>query len=224
MASISASRRRCSTGISSGIQTVGAPRLHFVFFSGLNHHALPLGVFFLFGAGRLSLVRSQPRRAIMYYTQAMRSQIQYRNLHHVSYWEIAIASLALWELGPDEKKAETKTEVEEGKAGENGVGVNGGVNGGVEEHRTDTDGETGWQGGSLGAWRELEREATVSFFFSACFHSTRPSPCFSPSSHFTFALCLLSSSRFADFFSLLVVKEHLLIRYGCVSARNCRWG
>jgi len=56
------------------------------------------GVFFLFGAGRLGLVRSQPKQAIFYYTQAMESQKQYRNLHHISFWEIAIANLALWDL------------------------------------------------------------------------------------------------------------------------------
>ncbi|THU87099.1 hypothetical protein K435DRAFT_782606 [Dendrothele bispora CBS 962.96] len=56
------------------------------------------GVFFLFGAGRLSLVRSQPRRAIGFYTRAMEVQSQYRNLHHISFWEIAIATLALWDL------------------------------------------------------------------------------------------------------------------------------
>ncbi|PFH45834.1 hypothetical protein AMATHDRAFT_157688, partial [Amanita thiersii Skay4041] len=59
----------------------------------------PSGVFFLFGAGRISLCRSQPRRAIDYYKQAMASQTQYRNLHHVSYWEMAIAHLALGEVG-----------------------------------------------------------------------------------------------------------------------------
>lgn len=57
-----------------------------------------LGVFFLFGAGRLALCRSQPQRAIEYYTQAMESQKQYRNLHHISFWEIAVANLALWDL------------------------------------------------------------------------------------------------------------------------------
>ena len=57
-----------------------------------------LGVFFLFGAGRLALCRSQPQRAIEFYTQAMESQQQYRNLHHISFWEIAIANLALWDL------------------------------------------------------------------------------------------------------------------------------
>jgi hypothetical protein len=57
-----------------------------------------LGVFFLFGAGRLALCRSQPRRAIEYYTKAMESQKQYRNLHHISFWEIATSNLALWDL------------------------------------------------------------------------------------------------------------------------------
>lgn len=55
-------------------------------------------MFFLFGAGRLALCRSQPRRAIEFYTKAMDSQSQYRNLHHISFWEIAIANLALWDL------------------------------------------------------------------------------------------------------------------------------
>jgi hypothetical protein len=53
------------------------------------------GVFFLFGAGRLALVRSQPQKAIDYYTKAMAAQKQYRNLHHISFWEMAIARLAL---------------------------------------------------------------------------------------------------------------------------------
>ena len=57
-----------------------------------------LGVFFLFGAGRLALIRSQPHLAISYYTQAMHAQKQYRNLHYISYWEMAISYLALWDL------------------------------------------------------------------------------------------------------------------------------
>ena len=28
----------------------------------------------------------------------MRAQTQYRNLHHISYWEMAIAHLALWDV------------------------------------------------------------------------------------------------------------------------------
>ena len=60
--------------------------------------SLSIGVFFLFGAGRLSLCRSQPRQAIKYYSQAMRAQSQYRNLHHISFWEMAIANLALWDV------------------------------------------------------------------------------------------------------------------------------
>ncbi|THH15435.1 hypothetical protein EW146_g5037 [Bondarzewia mesenterica] len=56
------------------------------------------GVFFLFGQGRLSLCRCQPRRAIDCYEKAMRAQNQYRNLHHISYWEMALAYLALWEI------------------------------------------------------------------------------------------------------------------------------
>ncbi|KAJ7506158.1 hypothetical protein B0H11DRAFT_2186288 [Mycena galericulata] len=60
-----------------------------------NLKRYPEGVFFLFGAGRLSLARSQPQRAIEYYTKAMAAQKQYRNLHHISFWEMAVANLAL---------------------------------------------------------------------------------------------------------------------------------
>ena len=63
-----------------------------------NLKRYPSGVFFLFGAGRLALVKSQPARAIEYYTKAMEVQKQYRNLHHISFWEMAIANLALWDL------------------------------------------------------------------------------------------------------------------------------
>ncbi|KAJ3905420.1 hypothetical protein F5879DRAFT_950591 [Lentinula edodes] len=63
-----------------------------------NLKRYPDGVFFLFGAGRASLARSQPLRAIGYYTRAMEVQAQYRNLHHISYWEIAIARMALWHI------------------------------------------------------------------------------------------------------------------------------
>ena len=62
------------------------------------HFSVSVGVFFLFGAGRLALCRSQPQQAIEYYTRAMEVQTQYRNLHHVSFWEIAVAKLALWDL------------------------------------------------------------------------------------------------------------------------------
>lgn len=57
-----------------------------------------LGVFFLFGAGRLALARSQPQRALEYYARAAQAQTQYRNMHHVSWWESAIANLALWNV------------------------------------------------------------------------------------------------------------------------------
>ncbi|KAJ6511716.1 hypothetical protein DFH09DRAFT_1251567 [Mycena vulgaris] len=64
-----------------------------------NLKRYPEGVFFLFGAGRLALARSQPARAIEYYTKAMAAQAQYRNLHHISFWEMAIANLALADVG-----------------------------------------------------------------------------------------------------------------------------
>ncbi|KAI5118784.1 hypothetical protein M0805_005014 [Coniferiporia weirii] len=63
-----------------------------------NRSRFPGGVFFLFGQGRLCLVRGQPARAVEHYRAAMDSQSQYRNLHHISFWEMAIAHLALWDL------------------------------------------------------------------------------------------------------------------------------
>jgi hypothetical protein len=56
------------------------------------------GVFFLFGAGRLALARSQPQQSLEYYARAAQAQSQYRNMHHVSWWESAIANLALWNV------------------------------------------------------------------------------------------------------------------------------
>jgi hypothetical protein len=89
----------------SGRISLNQPRPSFSSMSPASaHHALThppsfhLGVFFLFGAGRLALIRSQPHLAISYYTQAMHAQQQYRNLHYISYWEMAISYLALWDL------------------------------------------------------------------------------------------------------------------------------
>ncbi|KAG5640665.1 hypothetical protein DXG03_007602 [Asterophora parasitica] len=96
-----------------------------------------LRVFFLFGAGRLALHRSQPRRAIHYYTRAMASQVQYRNLDHISFWEVAVSRLALWEVG----------DVVSGEVGEGQDKI--------EEAKEEV-------GGSAACWRVLEREATWS--------------------------------------------------------------
>ncbi|KAH9019529.1 hypothetical protein EDB84DRAFT_1516889 [Lactarius hengduanensis] len=63
-----------------------------------NLKRYPEGVFFLLAQGRLSLCRSQPARAIASYQKAMSVQSQYRNLHHISFWEMAESNLALWEL------------------------------------------------------------------------------------------------------------------------------
>ncbi|KAG2113971.1 hypothetical protein DEU56DRAFT_749051, partial [Suillus clintonianus] len=63
-----------------------------------NLKRYPNGVFFLFGAGRLALVRSQPSKALAYYARAAQAQIQYRNLHHISWWESAVACLGLWRV------------------------------------------------------------------------------------------------------------------------------
>ncbi|KAG9310772.1 hypothetical protein JVU11DRAFT_8621 [Chiua virens] len=63
-----------------------------------NLERYPNGVFFLFGAGRLALARSQPQQALEYYACAAQAQSQYRNMHHISWWESAIANLALWNI------------------------------------------------------------------------------------------------------------------------------
>ncbi|KAI0632607.1 hypothetical protein C8Q77DRAFT_1118462 [Trametes polyzona] len=67
----------------------------------LDYHIqrYPNGVFFLFGQGRLHLCRSQPATAIEYYRKAQEAQNQYRNLQNISFWEMAVANLALWEIG-----------------------------------------------------------------------------------------------------------------------------
>ncbi|KAG6915424.1 hypothetical protein DXG01_011573 [Tephrocybe rancida] len=93
------------------------------------------GVFFLFGAGRLALHHSQPRAAIDYYTRAMASQIQYRNLDHISFWEVAVARLALWEVGEEVPGEDLQVQGKEG---------------------------TEKVGGSAACWRVLEQEATWS--------------------------------------------------------------
>ncbi|KAN0103880.1 Protein of unknown function (DUF3808) domain containing protein [Russula decolorans] len=63
-----------------------------------NLKRYPEGVFFLLAQGRLSLTRSQPKRAIECYQKAMNVQSQYRNLHHLSFWEMAISNLGIWEI------------------------------------------------------------------------------------------------------------------------------
>lgn len=65
-----------STGISNDIQLVRTISLH----GSLLCADIVQGVFFLFGAGRLSLVRSQPRRAIEFYNKAMTVQARERIL------------------------------------------------------------------------------------------------------------------------------------------------
>ena len=57
-----------------------------------------LGVFYLFGQGRLRLSLSQPSLALESYQKAMDVQDQYRNLHYISLWEMAICNYALWDI------------------------------------------------------------------------------------------------------------------------------
>lgn len=63
-----------------------------------NLRRFPEGVFFLFGKGRLALVQGRPVEAVESYREALTSQTQYRNLHQLIRWELAVAHLALWEL------------------------------------------------------------------------------------------------------------------------------
>ena len=46
----------------------------------------------------MSFVRNQPAKAIEYSKKAVDSQHQYINLKLISYWEMALANLALWDL------------------------------------------------------------------------------------------------------------------------------
>lgn len=63
-----------------------------------NLKRYPEGVFFLLAQGRLYSCRSQADRAIASYQKAMSVQSQYRNLHHISIWEMAVLYLTLWEI------------------------------------------------------------------------------------------------------------------------------
>ncbi|KIY49684.1 hypothetical protein FISHEDRAFT_40551 [Fistulina hepatica ATCC 64428] len=63
-----------------------------------NLKRYPNGPLFLIYAGRLALNRSRPTKAIEYYRRAIEVQTQYKNLHYVSYWEMAVAALSLWDL------------------------------------------------------------------------------------------------------------------------------
>ncbi|KIJ30491.1 hypothetical protein M422DRAFT_214577, partial [Sphaerobolus stellatus SS14] len=63
-----------------------------------NLKRFPSGVFFLFGEGRMSLILSQPEAAVKSYVKAMEAQNQYVNLYCISWWEIAVSTLALWEI------------------------------------------------------------------------------------------------------------------------------
>ncbi|EPQ57674.1 hypothetical protein GLOTRDRAFT_74595 [Gloeophyllum trabeum ATCC 11539] len=63
-----------------------------------NLKRYPNGILFLFGAGRLNLCRSRPQKALDYYKKAMQAQSQYYNLHQISYWEMAVANLCLWDI------------------------------------------------------------------------------------------------------------------------------
>lgn len=56
------------------------------------------GVFFLLAQGKLRVMRSQAALAIESYEAAVNAQSQYRSLHYVSFWELAICNMAIWKL------------------------------------------------------------------------------------------------------------------------------
>ncbi|EJD49485.1 hypothetical protein AURDEDRAFT_143769 [Auricularia subglabra TFB-10046 SS5] len=63
-----------------------------------NLERFPTGVFFLFGAGRIALCRSQPAAASAAYSRALAAQSQYPQLHYLAYWELAVCELARWRV------------------------------------------------------------------------------------------------------------------------------
>jgi hypothetical protein len=56
------------------------------------------GIVFRFGEGRLAYRRAQPVKAIAAYGHATSVQEQFRSLQNVSYWEMAVANFALWDV------------------------------------------------------------------------------------------------------------------------------
>ncbi|TFK17307.1 hypothetical protein FA15DRAFT_661535 [Coprinopsis marcescibilis] len=81
----------------------------------LSYHLsrFPDGIFFLFRAGRLALIRGEPRKAIKYYERAIEATKGmkgdggkgYGSLDFVSWWEGAAARLALWEVASEPEGA-----------------------------------------------------------------------------------------------------------------------
>jgi hypothetical protein len=77
-----------------------------------NSSRYPDGTFFLFGQGRESLIKARPAEAVKFYSRAVRVRGRkvvaegedegYGGLNGVSWWEIAIAKLALWEMSDDD--------------------------------------------------------------------------------------------------------------------------
>ncbi|EJD05281.1 uncharacterized protein FOMMEDRAFT_18880 [Fomitiporia mediterranea MF3/22] len=63
-----------------------------------NLKRFPNGVFFLFAQGRLAILRSQPSVALSSHNRALSVQAQYHSLHYVSFWELAMAYMSLWDV------------------------------------------------------------------------------------------------------------------------------
>ena len=63
-----------------------------------NLKRYPNSVFFLFAEGRLALLRSDPSATVAAHARAVSIQNEYRSLHFISFWECAVARLALWDI------------------------------------------------------------------------------------------------------------------------------
>lgn len=77
-----------------------------------NLRRFPNGIFFLLGAGRLAQSSALPAKSIENYKKAIRAQGQYRNLHFVSFWEMAVAGISEWILDPVPEEAAEPTPTE----------------------------------------------------------------------------------------------------------------
>ena len=52
----------------------------------------------LFAQGRLSFLHNEPAKSIECHKKATKIEHEYKNLKLISYWEMALANLALWDI------------------------------------------------------------------------------------------------------------------------------
>ncbi|KIY66759.1 hypothetical protein CYLTODRAFT_398199 [Cylindrobasidium torrendii FP15055 ss-10] len=58
----------------------------------------PDSVFGLWANGRLRVARGKPAEAVEFYIKSIESQSQYPQLHAMSYWELAVVYISLWDV------------------------------------------------------------------------------------------------------------------------------